>query len=724
MNSFNKIIRLILGVLLLFVVPNIYFGIKQDVLSEMVVKRETNQFLQEISTQGKLSESMWNQYNKKMGNSLNVYDIHLFHRKQVMEPEYRFQTLDEILNHQKREYEGQNEYTDIEEYPKVPYVNQGQHKTLTMNKETNESVLSNSPPTNALPTHKHTADCQIGHYHEGCKMFPVGHIHTQACGSKKFSGSYYRYYCNQCKKINTTLYYMYVPGGYSYYNDENPEKDGCRVCGSHDILVEPNKVNEFVYDCGFGADLDGDGLYDEVTKYYEYPNHSLWPDGRHYGNRIHSYDNGCYHYHQTMTSQNQLFQPNFWWTEYDSYSEDEKTYLYRNNQYRLQDTINVICEKSIYSNYSLCSVPRYYEVVARYRSMGYWDTYVCRATYELIVPQNGENKYFRFVSCNVPVADDTKSEQLIENWKNQTFTTSTIEFYTSLSKDTINKWSFPETLTLNDFYREFCPVQPSYETDYNKYVANIFFNGKRKIISVASGKEEEVIEGYYYGTIATNLYASGEIILCNDYGKDGWSLACGKEEDGHCACHEKIVSIEATHPEQSIYCGEELITTIRIIYLDGSTKVVIGNCLFDTNQVGENQTAEITYTGLNQSGDTEKFSVSIHVNVVRKEQKCTVCGQWYLLYPDGSDPGCPYCKAKIPIFTGTVLAYDKEYTLDDILLEIKKNGTYVMSTGDVIYVEIRKKTDDFTNRWLKIIGLKETTKRKILITSKIRDTSR
>ena len=67
----------------------------------------------------------------------------------------------------------------------------------------------------------------------------------------------------------------------------------------------------------------------------------------------------------------------------------------------------------------------------------------------------------------------------------------------------------------------------------------------------------------------------------------------------------------------------------------------------DKNYVGT-QTVTISYKGKN---------TYLTVTTKRNLTRCSICNRYYELYPDDTDPGCPYCLSLTPIFTGNVLEY-------------------------------------------------------------------
>ena len=115
------------------------------------------------------------------------------------------------------------------------------------------------------------------------------------------------------------------------------------------------------------------------------------------------------------------------------------------------------------------------------------------------------------------------------------------------------------------------------------------------------------------------------------------------------------------------------------IYLDGHTEYVYNGYVdnLDPDYVGT-QTVTIGYKGL---------TTTLTVQVRRNRKQCDVCGLYYDLYMDDSDPGCPYCKAKVPVFTGNIMKYTAATYYDEIVTELYEgSGTYYFRRGDVFTV--------------------------------------
>lgn len=134
---------------------------------------------------------------------------------------------------------------------------------------------------------------------------------------------------------------------------------------------------------------------------------------------------------------------------------------------------------------------------------------------------------------------------------------------------------------------------------------------------------------------------------------------------------------------------------LLVTYMDGHTEIITSG--YDDN-------LDRFYLGTKTVTIGYKGAVTyITVTTVCAKTICEICGSEYSLYPDGSDPGCPYCIQKTPIFTGNVLSYEeKEYT-EAILDKLTVKGRYNMETGDTFAIKIKNKSSSGTRRLLQKI---------------------
>lgn len=168
-------------------------------------------------------------------------------------------------------------------------------------------------------------------------------------------------------------------------------------------------------------------------------------------------------------------------------------------------------------------------------------------------------------------------------------------------------------------------------------------------------------------------------------------------------CKAWLASLEVIDPADkklTLYRGETLQdygVTLLATYLDGHTETLTSGYLdnLDITYVG-NQTVTLTYKGL---------YTYLPVTVKRGMVQCPTCHKFYELYPDDTDPGCPYCKAKTPVFTGNIMTYKNETFDTDIINALTEKGICYFSKDDYISIKITEKEGDWGERVRKSLGL-------------------
>ena len=192
MKSFEHVIDYVVAIFVLFLFPLIYFGLKQDLLTQTVVKMDTKQLVDDVRGKGYLTKEMFDHYLEKVGSTGVLYDIGLEHRERSYEPEYRFRTVDEIIEEQNKEFGGSNVYHFYPVLTNIPAVTDPvDNSGLTMNTETNESILATAVNTPPSPSHVHSDACYHG----------IKHIHT---GSSTSGGGCYGSSTTQLRECGST----------------------------------------------------------------------------------------------------------------------------------------------------------------------------------------------------------------------------------------------------------------------------------------------------------------------------------------------------------------------------------------------------------------------------------------------------------------------------------------------------------------------------------------
>lgn len=735
-------------------VPLIYFGQKQDTVREMVVNDELEKFSRNVSEKGYITLNMYETFIRNLDATQLRYDLELCHKYPVREPEYRFRTLDEILEEQNNLYTGDNFYTYREVISKRPIITDTiDNSNLSMNTETNESVMACA--TNITGSHVHTDECYEGHRHTVKPRDAFTHVHAHDWGCSKYLMSALLYgTCPNCRKE------LIIYQRYAYWDSsENREvvsfvyqETQCSECNYNFGYSAPGTRLElrYEYSCGYDSSeltsVDTSGgtptyIYGQIEKGVEKEYQKSYPQE---GLSQRDYYSGCYHYHEPL-----IIKP--------KYSDD--------GYYGYWDHEDVFQKLRTYGS-DVCYVPRYIRMYV----YSYHD-------YECL-----EMDWDAFKS-------DTRY------CKRMLFQLERIgDCVYAVSKSGAYEYSVP--------YSEL--------TDYGWYGCGSF---KFKVVSKV--RIEELTrwgdDNYLKFIVPTDGSKPSDIGIrleidrqylspicvcdyCSDKPTRKWVLDCDLEEDNKYDC-DRVVTITPTHPNQNVYLGENLITTAEIVLKNGDKKTVICTTEYQTNKIVNDEMVELTYTYqlngvptvakcnitvtivkktntciyghiynlssdgsdpecifcrsyvkkievINPSDDkmtiivgttlenngvelcvtyydnhTETITTgyednldttyvgafkkvtigykgvytSLLVKSVRKQIQCTICGLSYELYPDGTNPGCPHCLSKTPIFTGNVMEYEESHFTRDILETLYKEHIYYFTVGDQFQVTIKNK---------------------------------
>ncbi|BCN30246.1 hypothetical protein [Anaeromicropila herbilytica] len=86
MDSFSKIVAIIISILLLFVAPLMYLTQKQDMISQVYVSNETASLVDSIRNTGYLSSEMYTAFLRKISATNVSYQISIVHAHKLVEP--------------------------------------------------------------------------------------------------------------------------------------------------------------------------------------------------------------------------------------------------------------------------------------------------------------------------------------------------------------------------------------------------------------------------------------------------------------------------------------------------------------------------------------------------------------------------------------------------------------------------------------------------------------
>ena len=78
---------------------------------------------------------------------------------------------------------------------------------------------------------------------------------------------------------------------------------------------------------------------------------------------------------------------------------------------------------------------------------------------------------------------------------------------------------------------------------------------------------------------------------------------------------------------------------------------------------------------------------------------------------------------KIPVFTGNVLSYTVDVTMEEILQTLKEQGEYTLSRGDELYLVTKNQTETLAEQLFQLIGLKTQFPIQCEVMIRVRDES-
>jgi hypothetical protein len=166
-------------------------------------------------------------------------------------------------------------------------------------------------------------------------------------------------------------------------------------------------------------------------------------------------------------------------------------------------------------------------------------------------------------------------------------------------------------------------------------------------------------------------------------------------------CREWIDSLRVIDPTTSpivITIGTTLIqNNVRLLatYMDGHTEEVSSGYI---------DNLDILYLGtkpviIGYKGAT----VSVMVTTICATLVCDICGYEYNLYPDGTNPGCPRCIQKIPVFTGNIMKYEYVDYTEEVLEELYQKGKYDFNIDDIFGLTVSNKSTNIARMLLRKI---------------------
>ncbi|MDF2590220.1 MAG: hypothetical protein K0S41_4063 [Anaerocolumna sp.] len=629
-NIFEKLVDIFIAIIIFFLLPLQYFSIRQDSLTQQIVDIKTASFMDTVRTQGFMTKSMYNKYLESIDNSHIIWDVELSAKHICLEPEYRFKTPDEVIDDQNREWNGSNIYTYRPVYTDKPIVTDSVNNDgLTLNNETNESILSKAVNTPADPNHIHTDECYGLRYEIDSANACTGTLHwTTGMGMPLYdmNNGYNTYftpflnaYVYECSKCDLAVIHLYLSDyaeiySFPYQWTIELNKSDWNYTSSGVISIISQIVNEIKLQNMVGKthNINGPPYYalTEAANYFE----SKMIEK---GYRVIPVSKSPYKDHARVST-------------YDNSYHSQIDFT-RNNV--------MLDRKVVYGVQTLYTLPHYKLRVG---------TPLCNEIIKSIVPTHQDQVIYKgepIITCATATFLDGSTKVILCN-----------------SSFNVNNIGSNQTAILSYLGKDSA-------TTTKNFTCTVKVN--------VLPKSKTCINGHTYN-------------LKND-GTDPGCPYCD-------AWLANLIVYQPTAGNLTMYKGTSLSDNGVILlatYLNGRIEYVENGYVdnLDKNYIGQ-QTVTISYKG--------KYT-SLNVLTKRKLKKCDICGRYYELFPDDTDPGCPYCAALIPVFTGNVLKYFTIIEKNEILTEVyEESGIYYFDQGDYITIKVMNKSDTLATKFINI----------------------
>ena len=756
---------IIVAVIVMFLVVFIYFGFRSETVISTLTKTATEDFVTDAKKNGYLSLEDYQKYMGRLSATGLFYDIDLKHTYTVLEPEYRMRTLQEVIDALKAAWTGENLYTYREVTTNVPQVNDPVN-TGTLNTETNESVMAAAQNNAASPDHVHTEECYTGHHHEtGSRTFTHTHAHDSSCASYPgyigiwatcgTCGKYYQSYANDMYWTGTT----YVSAWASAFrcpdcNADNPQNavqyiDWEYSCGYRkdmdgdghtDNTVPAGTAYNYKMDFPQLANGEGGTWYNGCYSYHvhgqfqdQIKGSSAHPDYIVNDlNRLNTFGMSAYcnfpqYIYMTITESqwNHSWRSIFYGgiengqlvyhLQYlnDGLSKNYYASSFTKTTFTVSELVELlngntflylagICKEQIYgTSYPYTAFFGYshyaYHPIIDYQFnpyTGYEPVYADYLEYEerdYDSCKGWGNLYFNYCSykegnpytwnLHCGLTEDTTPDcgSIITNIV-PTHATQTVAvgdpLITTVTLTHLDGSTTTQIGTCDFSTAAVCTGQTATIT-YHYTIDGVSYSKTCDITVSVIRRTKTCPKGHVY-----NL------------NNDGSDPGCPY-------CNAWVQSIQLVKPSSTNFTVtigttlEENGITILVTYMDGHTETLDSGYEdnLDTNYLGTMQVT-IGYKGA---------TLQCRVTTVCAKMTCSICGYEYELWPDGTDPGCPRCISKIPVFTGNVLEYEKTENTDKILERIFEQGIYRFHVNDTFDINIKNQSSSSARNILKNI---------------------
>ncbi len=722
---FGFIFEIILGVLILFAAVVTYFELRTETVTKTLGANTTEKLVEDVKYNGYMTTGDYEKFMKKLSFTNTLYDISFEHQYNVFEPKYRLRTLQEIRDAQNAAYKGSNIYNYREIKTTAPSVydpvNSG-----SLNTETNESVLASSVSTPADPSHVHTPECYVGHHHNDKPgNFTWHHTHESGKCVEYVSARYTLVRCNSCGKEHSIASAFWHWDNGTVFDDAFNSPLQCPFCGSNSVSSSYTKY-DYGYSCGFISDFDGDGYNDQIPYNVDKVYNRSIPE---MSDSQNTYTDGCWTYHR---------------------HNDVGGFDVNTNGGKIRNLTPIYALQNN-TLFHYCYIPKYYTftITVKWKhSLGYYIYSPMSASYQAEKDENGNLvfSYIRRVTING--TEYSNKVYITKEELRSIFTSDYDGLYKALSDmyspcspaapeiNTIkfscsdqsfqscnleNGWTLncgkpqDETLDCDKIITSLSPTHPKQTVAINDplitTVRATYKDGSTKVVvatadfsTAAVCQNKEVMLTYHYSidgmTFAKSCTITVNVVPRTRICPNGhtYHLLANGSDPGCPYCKAWIKSLRFLYPtttDMTITIGTSLQDNgVKLLatYMDGRTEVVTSGYEdnLDMNYLGS-MVVTVGYKGA---------GLQVRVTTVCKKVLCTICGNYYSLYPDGTDPGCPYCLMKIPVFTGEAMKYDEKTYTEQILDSLYQKGIYYFDKGDIFTVSVKNKSSGMGRKLL------------------------
>lgn len=742
------VVDVFIGILIMFVSVSIYFGLRTESVIKSMYEDITDEFVADVKRSGVLTLDDYEHYMERMGTGNALFNISLEHRYKIYEPEYRFKTLEEIFEDQNNTYTGSNDYhyreIITERLPVEDPINDG-----NLNSETNESVLSNAVDTPSDPNHVHDENCYSGHKHIGSPAFM--HVHKHGYNCVEFEDCrYLSFTCGQCGHKETWVlaawYWDEASKSVRLSHSNNPF---CTKCESRDNR-DSSYSSSYSYSCGYNIDLNKDGLYDAVGygQSYEYIRSNA-PSDLASG----TYVSGCYTYHKTKNMEFDIYNDSsiksaFWKMMYTDrfvgYCKIPEYIIFGISTDRF-----LAEEANISSTPNVCQVQyrtyKHSNGSIRFSFQSYWRNGYSPSTDNPGFPQDISvsqlilyddityiNNLFKQI-FNVDYYDSYygKVSRHLQWFKRQWNSNGYYSWYEDKTQYLnicdfdhsleVDKWlttcglEEDDTINCDSIIVSLTPTHTTQTVYINDplittAIATYKDGSKKTVLCTTSfstsviGKNQTVTLEYNYLIIEMAYRKTCDIevtiIPRNKVCSKGhtYNLNIDGTDPGCPYCREWVESLWVINPTTSpivITIGTSLQdNNVKLLatYMDGHTEEVSSGYIdnLDTAYLGT-KPVTIGYKGA---------SVTALVTTICATMICDICGYEYNLYPDGTNPGCPRCIQKIPVFTGNIMTYEHINHTEEILDMLYRKTRYIFNVDDVFSIRVTNRSSTIARKVL------------------------